>query len=63
MSEHFFDPPKDEALITRRAYLTVMAYEAGASWLLADETVDATALEHPEWDMSERRPWSEWSRG
>lgn len=46
--------------LTRRAYLTLKAMEGGAGMFLASEAVASTALEHPEWDLEERRTWSEW---
>jgi len=52
--------------ITRRAYLTIKAMEGGygslVSVCVAIEAVASTALEHPEWDMEERRTWRDWER-
>ncbi len=55
-------PPSESTLWTRRQYLTLKAIEGGAGVLLAREAVATTALEHPEWDMSEERTWKEWER-
>ena len=41
-------------------YLTVKAVAAGVNSFLASEAVASTAIEHPEWDMDERRTWEEW---
>lgn len=48
--------------LTRRTYLLLKAMEAGANFLLAVEAVSSTALEHPEWDMAERRTWADWEQ-
>ena len=48
--------------LTRREYLIAVACLAGANVILAAEAVASTALEHPEWDMDERRTWAEWER-
>lgn len=48
-------------------YYMVRAMEAApdsmhpvAKYLLAAEAVASTAIEHPEWDMEEKRPWKDW---
>lgn len=46
--------------MTRRHYLMTKAVMDGASIWLATEAVASTAIEHPEWDMDERRTWDEW---
>ena len=48
--------------ITRRRYLVIRALMGGADVILATEAVASTAIEHPEWDMEERRTWDEWER-
>jgi len=45
---------------TRRRYLIMVAIANGAPAMLAIEAVASTAIEHPEWDMDERRTWTEW---
>jgi hypothetical protein len=47
-------------LLTRREYLIAVACLAGAPVFMAAEAVASTAVEHPEWDMDERRTWREW---
>lgn len=41
-------------------YLMLKAASGGADLFMASEAVASTAIEHPEWDMDEIRPWSEW---
>lgn len=48
--------------ITRRSYLFMKAIEGGAGLFLANEAVSSVAIEHPEWDMDERRTWPEWEQ-
>ena len=48
--------------LSRRAYLVIRAMEAGAPMALAVEAVASTALEHPDWDMDERRAWWDWAQ-
>lgn len=48
--------------LSRRAYLAIRAMEAGATMPLAIEAVASLALEHPEWDMDERRTWWDWAQ-
>ncbi len=46
---------------TRREWLILETLAHGASSvMLAIEAVSTTALEHPEWDMDERKTWAEW---
>jgi hypothetical protein len=50
--------------ITRRMYLTLQASRGltGSSlvnWFVAEEGA-STALEYPDWDMNERKTWTEW---
>lgn len=52
----------DNETISRRTYLLIRACEGGATTFEAVEAVSSTAIAHPEWDMAERRTWSEWSR-
>jgi hypothetical protein len=33
-----------------------------APWYIAVEAVATTALEHPEWDMSEEKTYDQWRR-
>ncbi len=53
---------------TRRRFLTISLYadamERGVSIspFLVSEAVASTALEHPEWDMDERKTWAEWKK-
>jgi hypothetical protein len=49
--------------ITRRRYLLIKAMAAGGGPFLAAEAVASTAIEHPEWDMEEKRTFDEWERG
>jgi hypothetical protein len=46
--------------LTRRSYLTGRAVLLGANIFVAMEAVASLAIEHPEWDMEERRTWDEW---
>ena len=48
--------------LTRREYLIAVMCLAGANVFVAVEAVASTALEHPEWDMDERKTWTEWER-
>jgi hypothetical protein len=34
--------------------------EAGAGAFLALEAVSSTAIEHPEWDMNEKKTYAQW---
>jgi hypothetical protein len=52
----------DEEKITRRLYLLTKAMETGARNLVVMEAVASTAIEHPEWDMDEKRTWNEWEK-
>jgi hypothetical protein len=49
--------------LTKRQYLTREAIEAGADIWTAIEAVSSTAMEHPEWDMEEKKTREEWDRG
>jgi hypothetical protein len=50
-----------ESRITRRGYLILRAMqEAGCGYPLASEAVASVAIEHPEWDMEQKKTWSEW---
>lgn len=53
----------DERTYTLRNYLTIQATIEGADVFTAMEAVASTAIEHPEWDMDERRTWDEWVNG
>lgn len=48
--------------ITMRTFLVIqtMNRDASVSWHLAAEAVSSTAIEHPEWDLNERRSWDQW---
>jgi hypothetical protein len=49
--------------ITRRQYLSEVAYMRGASWPVAIEAAATTLLAHPELDGNEmrlRREWHGW---
>lgn len=48
--------------LSRREYLTAQAVLCGAEFFLAIEAVASTAIEHPEWDMNERKTWSQWDK-
>lgn len=57
----------DDELVSRRTYLELKAMQEHApadfglaGVFLAIEAVASTAIEHPEWDMDERRTWAEW---
>lgn len=48
-------------ILTRRGYLILSAMrDRYVSWALAAEAVATTAIEHPEWDMTEQRTLAEW---
>lgn len=54
-----------EIELSRRTYLIIKATEIIQSHvpipsLAAAEAVDATAAEHPEIDMTEKRTWAQW---
>lgn len=50
--------------LTRRQYLTRAALETpGTDIWTAIEAVSSTAMEHPEWDMEEKKTREEWDRG
>lgn len=65
---------KGEVLLTRRTYLTLKVmepqrcargepfYPAPVGIFMAAEAVASTAIEHPEWDMDERKRWDEWEQ-
>lgn len=46
--------------ITRRTYLVMRTIMHGSGIGLAIEAVASTAIEHPEWDMDEKRTWEDW---
>lgn len=46
--------------MTRRQYLLMRLLLDGHDPNLVREAVSSTAMEHPEWDMDEVRPWAEW---
>jgi len=48
--------------ITMRTYLTIKAMEGGTSIFVASEAVHSTAIEHPEWDLDEKKTWAEWEK-
>jgi len=53
----------NETLITRRGYLILRGMqEAGCSYPIASEAVASLAIEHPEWDLDEKRTWTEWNQ-
>jgi len=48
-------------LLTRRQYLVLTTMEqTGCDVFLAMEAVASTALERPEWDMTEKRTFQGW---
>lgn len=53
-------PSANRWRVSRRGYLILRAMEYGADIFTATEAVATTAIEHPEWDMSEERTLSEW---
>lgn len=53
---------QDEKTYSRRSWLTIQATLTGIDVFMAIEAVASTAIEHPEWDMDERRTWDEWVR-
>lgn len=58
MSDWDADPPR----LTMRDWLTMRAIMAGADIFLAVEAVASTAIEHPEWDLQEKKTWVEWEQ-
>lgn len=54
------DDDIDSEPLTRRTFLVLKAFEAGATWPLAAEALSSTVLAHPEWDMDETHTWAEW---
>jgi len=50
----------EDGRITRRMWLLLCASEK-TPWWLAVEAVSSVALEHPEWDMDERRTPADWA--
>lgn len=48
-------------LMTRKRFLLMQAM-LYAPWYIAVEAVATTALEHPEWDMSEEKTYDQWRR-
>ena len=46
--------------MTFRTYLTIKAMGDGAGMFMAAEAVSSTAIEHPEWNMDEKRTYAEW---
>lgn len=59
MTESPEEPPPT---LSRREWLIAQAIRAGADLFLAVEVVASTAIEHPEWDMAERKTWDEWEK-
>jgi hypothetical protein len=61
--DDYFAPDK---MITRRQFLIEQTlFQAALSGcpitgFMAIEAVDSTAIEHPEWNMLERKPRKEW---
>lgn len=53
----------DHTRLTKRQYLTRKALEGGADIWTAIESVATTAMEHPEWDMDEKKTRAEWESG
>ena len=48
--------------VTLRTYLAVQVMEqTGCDHILAMEAVASTAIEHPEWDLDQKRTWQEWA--
>lgn len=44
-----------------RTYLAIRVMEStGCDWFAAQEAVASTAIEHPEWDLDERKSWPDW---
>jgi hypothetical protein len=49
-----------EQTYTYRQWLTTQLLLAGSDIFTATEAVASTALEHPEWNLDEKRTWEEW---
>lgn len=50
-----------EPRLTLHTYLVLCAMrDVEVSMFTAIEAVSSTAIEHPEWDMEERRTYGEW---
>lgn len=48
-------------IVTLRTWLMVQVMaETNCNWMLAMEAVSSTAIEHPEWNLDERRSMEEW---
>ena len=61
MSDRFSPTEARGHPITRRGYLILRAMaETGVSYPVASEAVASVAIEHPEWNLDEKRPWPEW---
>lgn len=52
--------PRSAEVVTRQTYLWTKALERGEYLVLAIQQAADLALEHPEWDMNERRTWAAW---
>jgi hypothetical protein len=63
MNTKISDELRDRMTMTRHRYLLIKAMQDGGGWMLAVEAVATTALAHPEWDMHEKRTWTEWEAG
>lgn len=55
----------DDGAMSRRAYLVmrVLMNNADLDLFSAIEAVSSCAVDHPEWDMDERKTWDEWEEG
>lgn len=52
-----------ESRITRRGFLILKAMaETGLPYSVASDAVRQVEVEHPAWDLDEKRTWSEWER-
>jgi hypothetical protein len=54
------DTDAGDGLITRRQWLTRQAILNGATPSLATEAVSSVAIEHPEWNLEERKTMEQW---
>lgn len=47
--------------MSRRTYLTLkVMMDVECDMFMAAEAVASTAIEHPEWNLDQRKTWAEW---
>ena len=51
---------KIDSPVTRRQYYLIGLLSEGYDWSVAMESIASTAIEHPEWDLDERKTLAEW---